>query len=244
MKIYPHVAQGSDAWMKLRLGRPTASEFHRVVTPKKCDLSAQAHSYALRLVAERLLNMPMTEGVASAWMERGKELEASAAQQYEFEQDVTAFPVGFITTDDGTLGCSPDRLVLGEQRRAVEIKCPAPHVHLGYLLDGTNDDYKPQVQGQILVAELERADLYSYHPQMPPALVTTVRDADYAAKLEFALKKFVASLADLFDRAQKLGAYQSIARSAAAPEAIEAAALARQFAKETTARMIAEGFTA
>ena len=84
-------------------------------------------------------------------------------------------PVGFITTDDGLIGASPDRLVKGAPI-GLEIKCPAPHTHLAYLLDGTAPEYKPQVQGQMLVAELERVDLYSYHDRMPPCTIKTPRD--------------------------------------------------------------------
>ena len=58
MIIHADVLQGSEQWHALRLGKPTASAFDKIVTPKKCDLSAASHAYALRLVSERLLNMP------------------------------------------------------------------------------------------------------------------------------------------------------------------------------------------
>jgi hypothetical protein len=244
MKIYADIQQGSDAWIHLRLGIPTASNFHKIVTPKKCELSKEAVNYALRLCAERLLNATSESSIENPWMERGKELEPMAVQQYEFQFDVVTFPVGFITTDDGSIGCSPDRLVLGDEKIALEVKCPAPHVHLGYLLNGTTDDYKPQVQGQIYVAELDRGELYSFHPQMPPALIQNTRDDEYVKKLAAALRAFNDSLAQMFERAAVLGAYQPVARAVTPVEAVEMAEIARHFRAESQNRMLKEGFVA
>ena len=244
MKIYQDIPQGSEAWHKLRLGIPTASNFAKIVTKVKADLSAQAADYALRLVAERLLNQTTAETFDGPWLERGKELEPMAAQQYEFVHEVVTVPVGFITTDDGTLGCSPDRLVAHPSLKlALEIKCPSQHVHLGYLLNGTTDDYKPQVQGQILIAELDRADLYAYHPQMPAALVQTPRDDAYLAKLSAALRQFVALLDDMHQRALKLGAFQPTARATTPSEIREIADINREFRVENERRFVKEGWT-
>lgn len=245
MKIYADVQQGSDQWLHLRLGRPTASEFHRIVTPKKCELSKTAIDYALRLCAERLLNAPTQSAIDGLqWMERGKELEPMAVKQYEFQMETTTVAVGFITTDDGSIGCSPDRLVLGDEKIALEVKCPSPHIHLGYLLSGTTDDYKPQVQGQILVAELDRAHLYAYHPQMPPALIETKPHTEYLEKLEDALLRFVDNLDEMHERAIRMGAFQPTLRATSRPEETEMAELKRRFRAENADKMLREGFVA
>lgn len=252
MKIYADVQQGSEAWHRLRLGIPTASNFSKIVTKKKCELSAQAHEYALKLVAERLLNMAAIEGFDSLpYLERGKEYEPMAVKQYEFEHELKTVAVGFITTDDGSMGCSPDRLVLSDRRHGLEVKCPSQHVHLGYLLkadamrrgeDETMDDYKPQVQGQILIAEFDRNDLYSYHPMMPAALITTYRDEDYIEKLEAALRAFTEQVAFLYERARKLGVYQPIKRVTTPAEVREITDLEREFKRQSEAQFIKEGF--
>lgn len=245
MKIYADVEQGSEAWRQLRLGRPTASNFNRIVTKKKCELSAQAVDYALKLCAEKLLNMAAVESFdALPWLERGKELEPMAVKQYEMVHEVKTLAVGFITTDDGLLGCSPDRLVVSNQRHAIEVKCPSQHVHLGYLLNGTDDDYKPQVQGQILVAELERADLYSYHPQMPPALITTTRDDPYQDKLSAALTAFNEQLAFLYEKALKLGVYQPATRVSTPAEIREITDIQKEHRRAAEKQFIKEGFNA
>lgn len=244
MRIYADVLQGSDQWHALRLGRPTASNFDKIVTPKKCELSKGAIDYALRLCAERLLNATTAQTFDGPWLERGKEMEPDAVRMYEWQYEVKTMPVGFITTDDGLIGCSPDRLVLSEERVALEVKCPSPHVHLGYLLNGTTDDYKPQVQGQILVAELDRAELFGYHPQMPPVLIRTTPEPEYQAKLKEALNRFVANLEEMYQRAKTLGMYQPVARATTPVETIEMAEIAKHFQAEQAMKMQREGFTA
>ena len=59
------------------------------------------------------------------WWERGLIVEAEAADWYEFDQDVTVQRIGFITDEEHTMGCSPDRLV-GDDG-LLEIKAPLPH---------------------------------------------------------------------------------------------------------------------
>lgn len=242
MKIYM-VEQRSDAWRSLRLGRPTASNFGKIVTPKKCELSKSAADYGLRLVAERLLNMTSESSIDNPWMERGVMMEADAVRHYEFTYDVQTCPVGFITTDDGTLGCSPDRLVLGDKRAAVEIKCQAPHIHLGYMLNGTDEHYTPQVQGQLLIAELDWVDLFSYHPMMPATLIRTKRDEPYVAKLSAALRQFIDLLDDMHNRALAIGAFQPQARATTPGELREVTNINDEFRKENERRFVKEGFT-
>ena len=48
--------QGSVQCALARLGKPTASEFHRILTPKRQQLAEGRHAYARQLVGERLLN--------------------------------------------------------------------------------------------------------------------------------------------------------------------------------------------
>lgn len=243
MKIYL-MEQRSDAWRQARLGIPTASNFHKIVTPKKCELSKGATDYALRLCAERLLNMTSESSIDNPWMERGIALEADAVRQFEFQYDVATVPVGFVTNDEGSIGCSPDRLVVSDKRIAVEIKTPAPHVHLGYLLFSTDDAYLPQVMGQIFVAELDRAILYSFNPQAPPAAIEHAPDKPYIEKLAEALKRFNTNLFEMERRARALGVYQPMPRVVTPVEAVEAADLARHFKHESAMRMQREGFTA
>jgi YqaJ-like viral recombinase domain len=189
--IIHDMPQGSPEWLTARLGIPTSSEFHRIITAVKGDLSKSARKYAHQLVAETLLGEPIESSIGNLdWVVRGKLLEPQAVQQYEFTTDVETRAVGFVTTDCGRLGCSPDRLIVGA-RGALEIKCCSPSVHVGYMADGPGEDYKQQCQGQLAIAELEWVDLYAYHPRLRPVTIRTVRDEPYITKMRAALAEFL-----------------------------------------------------
>lgn len=198
--IHHDVEQGSGDWMRLRMGIPTASEFHKIITPKTRELSKQAKGYAYWLAAERLLGRPLESLVSTEWMERGRELEPAAVRLYEFEREITTLRCGFLTTDDGRIGASPDRLIEGHAA-AVEIKCPSPQVHLLYMREGFGEEYITQAQGQILVGELDWCDRYAYHPDMPPAATRTYRDEAFLTALRAALDQFC----DLVDEIERWG---------------------------------------
>lgn len=192
--IHHAVAQGSTEWLMLRLGRPTASEFHRLVTPTGKP-SSQADGYCNRLLGELILGRPLEQDVFP-WMERGKLLEDNARKFYELDRGIDTDTAGFCTTDDGLIGASPDAFV-GEDG-LLEIKCPSPDVHVGYLLDaarGPDAKYMPQVQGQLLVTDRAWVDIVSYHPEMPAAIVRVTRDEKFIGILREELKKFL----DLLD---------------------------------------------
>lgn len=213
--------QGSVEWYRARIGIPTASEFHQIVTPAKGLLSKSSRKYAYRLIAERLLNRPMESVEGQQWMERGKELEPKAAAQYQFVHDVELARVGFVTTDDGMIGASPDRIVKGTAA-GVEIKVPSPAVHIGYMLDGPGDDYRPQVQGQNWVCEFDYVDFYSYSDVMPARVIRTGRDEPYIALLRDALEQFNIQLLVMLQKAREMGVFQAY-EEAATPLDIERA---------------------
>lgn len=99
-------------------------------------------------------------------------------------------PGGFFTTDDGLTGASPDFIVGTDGD--LELKCPAPQTHVGYMVRRAIDEkYKPQVQGQLYVTEREWADLQSYHPQFPTVIIRIARDEEYIAEMASALREFV-----------------------------------------------------
>lgn len=202
--IEHQVEQGSPAWLQLRLGIPTASEFDKILTPKTMKLSSQARGYAFRLVAETLLGYPVQDLGNLPWIERGKELEPQAVRSYEFDTDLETRAVGFITTDDGMIGASPDRLIV-DVCGGVELKCPAPATHVGYLIDGFGTDYAVQVQGQMLVGELDFVDRYSFHPELPPVRERVYRDDKMIAALRDALGQFLEMKAEMMAKAQATG---------------------------------------
>lgn len=193
--------QGTQEWLQLRCGIPTASEFDRILTPKGKP-SIQAENFMYGLLSERIMGRPRTEAV-SFWMERGSVMEAEAVAFYEFQKDIETVPVGLITNDAGTIGASPDRLV-GDDGLA-EFKCPAEHTHVAYLLGKAVDQtYYPQLQGQLWITERKWVEICSYHPAMPPVIVRVERDEQYIEMLSKAVTAFSqfleAKAAELIER--------------------------------------------
>lgn len=204
MKFYP-IEAGSNRWYEARLGIPTSSQFAKIITPLGKP-STQARTYMYRLIAERLLKETQDDQLGYVqWVDHGKGQEGNAAAMFEFTHERQLRPGGFVTTDDGRIGCSPDRLV--GKNEAVEIKAPAPWTQIGYLLDGPGDNYRPQVQGQLFVGEFDCVHFYSYHPQMPPFEQITLPDLAFLGMLRSALSAFCDTLDVMTERARSLGAY-------------------------------------
>ncbi len=201
MKIHD-VTQGSAEWVALRLGIPTASEFHRIVTPKGA-LSAQADKYAHRLIAEKLLQRQMDSLEGLEWVERGKAFEAEAANIYAFQNEVEIKTVGFITSDDGRMGASPDRIISGNI--GLECKCPSPQVHVGYMLNDMGDKYKSQVQGQNMIGEFEHSILFSYNPEFPSVTIKTPRDEPYIKLLSESISAFCDMKDEMLEKIKSQG---------------------------------------
>ncbi|MXV43502.1 hypothetical protein GS501_00200 [Saccharibacter sp. 17.LH.SD] len=188
MKIY-NVEQGSDEWLSLRAGIPTASEFNKIITPKTCKPSASVPAFAAKLAVEIILGISLERDLSQNMdVQRGIELETNAAMAYEFETAETVTSVGFITDDEGTYGASPDRFV-GEEG-LLEIKCPRPEKHALYIIKGFGDDYFAQVQGQLLVTGRQWCDRYSYCPGFHPYRERITRDEAFIEALKKELVTF------------------------------------------------------
>ena len=125
-----------------RLGIPTLASASTISSTPEETASCRSRPRGTRCASapSGFLNAPTESIEGIGWMERGKEMEPQAVRQYEFHLDVETAKVGFITTDDGSMGRSPDRLGLSDRRIGLEVKCPSPHIHLGYPLNGQADE--------------------------------------------------------------------------------------------------------
>lgn len=205
MKEIP-VEQGSDAWLAARLGMPTASNFEKIITPGG-KLSTSARKYGFYLAAEKILNRQLESIDHLEWVQHGKMFEETAAANYEFVQEVKVRKCGLITTDNGLVGASPDRMLVGVNG-GLEIKCPAPWTQMGYIVDGFGDAYKCQVQGQMWVAELDFVDRYAWHPELPPAIHRTERDDPFIKLMADAVNQFCDDLAEIIRKARSSGYFE------------------------------------
>lgn len=186
------VEQRSEAWHALRVGMPSASEFSKIVTSTG-EPSKSASGYALTLAGEMFAGKALETWEGNQWTERGKELEQSAFDLYRFTTDQELAPVGFVTDDAGTMGCSPDSFVGADG--LLEVKClkPERHIHaiLYYQKNGRcPTDYVQQTQGQLLITGRKWCDLLFYSPDLP--LLTIRQEPDRT--LQMALLKGIATV--------------------------------------------------
>lgn len=199
------VEQGTTEWAMARLGIPTASNFDKIITPKTMKFSSQSADYAYRLLAEQHLGEPL-DNATSGFMQRGSVMEQRAISYYEMQRECDADRVGFILRDDRRVGCSPDALVGNDG--LLELKVPAAHTHVGYLLDAEGIGYKAQVQGQLWVCERDWIDTLSWNPYMPSALVRQPRDETFIKALVQCVEQFLEFMLESKIRLQKLGMFE------------------------------------
>lgn len=180
MQILSHL-QGSDEWLASRLGRPSASQFSKLITTSGKP-SGSASKYIDQMVIERLSG-ESTPHFQSEHMARGNDLEPEARDYYELMTGNTVVEVGFILDDSEEFGCSPDGLV-GEDN-GLEIKCPAENTMLSYIEDPMKGvkRYWQQIQGCMMITGRSTWDFLAYHPEMEPVLVTVEYDEEFCSKM-------------------------------------------------------------
>ena len=181
MRVTEH-EQRTEGWFQARLGKPSASSFHKLITPTGKP-AASADSYINDLIAERITGRQASVFVSDA-MQRGTDLEPLAVEVYELINDCKVFDIGFCLHDEIEAGASPDGLV-GDVG-LLEIKCPLGNTMVSYLRAGNvlPSKYIPQVQGQLWITDREWCDFMAYHPDMTVLLVRVERDQEYIDKLE------------------------------------------------------------
>jgi len=189
--IWHDIEQNTPEWIRMRLGIPCSSEFGKIVTPKKRDISKSAMPLMYRLLAEWMTGESVENAdYQTEWMERGQDLEDQAVRAYEGLMEVETTRGGFCTDDAGMMGCSPDRLI-GEDGD-LEIKAPLIQTQIGYALTGDlGEEYMTQLQGRLMITGRKYVDIFAYHPKLIIAPIRVPRDEEFIADLKRALDLFV-----------------------------------------------------
>jgi len=126
-------------------------------------------------------------------VQRGNTLEPLARAEYERMTGHRVSEFGFIEHDSGGFGCSPDGIIItsGEWSHGLEIKCPMPETHIGWLLDGVLPEcHALQCHAGMAASGLDRWDFFSFCPGDAPLLVEVYRD-ETTERLEAGLKTMV-----------------------------------------------------
>jgi hypothetical protein len=191
MMIIKECPQLSEEWFKTKLGVPSASNFHKIVTPKG-DPSTQAASYMDELMCEIGFGGKV-KTFQSSIMARGVELEKEARDLFGLIHNIQVKQTGVIFEDRLRYCCSPDGLL---EDAGLEIKCPIERVHNKYLSERKLPaNYVQQVQGSMLITGFNNWWFMSYHPEQPPLVLKIERDEEFIARLTTELDKFTATLA-------------------------------------------------
>lgn len=188
MKIHA-VEQNTPPWDLLRAGKPTSSDFPRIITPGG-ERSASFDDYAMELATEMRIGGPAKQFAGNADTIRGHEEEPKALADYAFTHGVKVQPVGFITDDLERWGTSTDGLV--DEDGIAEVKSKAPIKFMQLLYDKARGKditrpYIPQVQGELFVTKREWCDLIFYNPEFEPLVVRVKPDPSFHLKLKDAL---------------------------------------------------------
>ena len=158
--------QGTEEWLKKRLGKITGSTIHKIMSLK--ENSSTRAKLLQDLTLERISGSP-TKNIVTGPMARGLELESEARNAYELKNQKVIL-TGFINHPTiKEAGASPDGLV-GEDG-LIEIKCLNIKNHNEIVNKQTlPKQYNLQIQFQLACTNRAWCDFVAYHPESDHSL--------------------------------------------------------------------------
>ena len=199
MKMYDD-PQGSPEWLSARKGVVTGSRFKDARDRlKNGNPSGKCTGYAMDTARERVGGTvpPVFQNAA---MRTGQIQEPEARIAYEALTGNLVQEVGFITTDDGLFGLSPDGLI--DDDGVLEIKTMVSSATLFQAVaDGDISEYIDQCNGYLWLLGRQWVDLVLWAPDLEPlGLQMTVhhitRDESSIEALEADLMAFAGLVAE------------------------------------------------
>lgn len=200
--------QGSEEWLKARLGVITASQAHALIldarskTPKYKEARK---TYMNQLIGEVCTGY--SEELNARALQWGKDNEDAAVAAYEFATGNEVEKIGLVYKDDKKrAGASADFKIKGRNHGG-ENKCPiTPQVHIDFLLDGEiKPEYITQIQFSLWVTGWDAWDFTSYHPRMKLKMVhhvTIERDFSLMEYFDNEVPKFIN---EMDEKLEKIG---------------------------------------
>ncbi|MDF1583638.1 MAG: YqaJ viral recombinase family protein [Methyloprofundus sp.] len=160
-------------WLLERIGKFTASEFHRLITaPTKKELPVGAITYVQEKVTEELTEF-LDDSFISTDMQWGLDHELDAIAAFEQRKGLKVSHTGnqqsFISLGEH-VGGTPDGLI--GKHSGAEIKCPKSSTHFQYLsitnqedLKNTCPNYYWQIQGLLYITKRKHWYFITYDPR-------------------------------------------------------------------------------
>lgn len=186
---YHFIPQYELEWVRLHLGRPSASQFHRFMdTSFNLRKGDMVKTYIYEKCAEKFRNQALP-GFTSYETEQGEILEYEAREYFQLETGHQVRRIGFVESADNRCGCSPDGLI--DDNAGVEIKSPQKVNAICYLIeDKLPNDYVQQVYGNLYVTQREWWAFYSYSRGLPTLLKKITSDDKIMSKIDNTMKEF------------------------------------------------------
>lgn len=194
--VSEQLVQGTEAWLRSRLGKVTASRVADVMAKTKTGPSASRQAYLDQLVVE-ILTGQRADSFSSTAMAWGTDTEPLARAAYEARVGEFVDETGFhLHPRIEQSGASPDGLI-GEG--LIEIKCPNSATHIEYVVSKrVPAKYVHQMQWQMACLGRPWCDFLSYDPRMPRELqmflVRVKRDDVHIKALENEVEVFLGEL--------------------------------------------------
>lgn len=150
--------------------KPTAAGIDRALAGEPLSQpSAVAKAYAWLVAMETIAREPLDDTFVTYAMNRGRELEPRARQQYELRTDALVEEASLVLTDDSRFGYSTDGLVGDEG--LIEIKCPLSASKIGNVWASPSTahlEYIDQIDGGLWITGRKWCDLVIYCPWLAP----------------------------------------------------------------------------
>lgn len=188
-----NLEQGSEAWFKEKLGKPSASNISKIIT-NTGKPSTQRLGYLYEL-AGQILTGKQEEGYKNANIELGNEREGESRNYFELTHNAEITQVGVIYKDEQKkFLCSPDGIELS-QEYGLELKNVLPKTQVQYLLDNSlPSNYFGQCQMSLYITGFKYWQFLSYVPLMKPLLIRVEPDNAYQKALQIELELFTDEL--------------------------------------------------
>lgn len=182
--------QGSEAWLAVRRGCITGSNFRTAREKLKTGQPSKAAlDYARDLARERLGGKAPPK-FQNAAMRTGTEQEPVARFAYEKRTGNLVEEVGFFATEDGCFGLSPDGLI--DEDGVLEIKTMVSSDTLfTAVADGDVSAYMDQCHGYLWLLGRQWVDLVLWVPDLSHMAIHRItRNDDYIEAMETDLMAF------------------------------------------------------
>lgn len=162
----------NNAWIEVRAGKFTASTANQFLADSRVKsepIGDSCKTLCHRVMAERTgWREQRNPYMDAANIKRGLCFEDVARKLAEKKLGEQIKECGFVASDDGMFGCSPDGLIMkdGKIDGIVEIKCPEPMSFYKQLMDCAKTEYQQQMQFSMNICDCPRAYFILYCPEV------------------------------------------------------------------------------